>query len=152
MKYIIGAILLLGVGAVAYSLFGTTDTPMGQANYTQKDGEKVYADFCATCHGANLEGETTEWRTLKADGTLPAPPHDGTGHTWHHGDRLLFTYIKEGGQALSGPDFKSGMPGFKEVLNDDQIWAVLHYIKSSWNEQQRYRQNIMTQREQADGN
>ena len=147
MKNFIILVVIAGVAGLAYTFFGTSNAPQNAANYTQQDGQQVYADFCADCHGANLEGETADWRTLKPDGTLPAPPHDGSGHTWHHGDMLLFHYTKEGGQAISGPGFKSGMPAFKGVLSDDQIWAVLNFIKSSWNEEQRYRQNIMTQRE-----
>ena len=46
-------------------------------------GASVYAQHCAACHGRELEGEPN-WRRRKADGTLPAPPHDATGHTWHH--------------------------------------------------------------------
>ena len=40
-------------------------------------------------------------------------------------------------------DFNSGMPGFEEILSDDEIWAVLNFIKSTWpnhiQEQQRQR-------------
>jgi len=94
-------------------------------------GGKLYADNCASCHGANLEGEPN-WRSRKADGTLPAPPHDRTGHTWHHPDKLLFDYTKLGGQANAPPGFKSAMPGFRETLSDRDIRAVLAFIKSRW--------------------
>ena len=52
-------------------------------------GQALYADSCAACHGANLEGQP-DWRVPGADGILPAPPHDETGHTWHHDNQLLF--------------------------------------------------------------
>lgn len=110
-------------------------------------GKSVYAENCAGCHGANLEGETKDWKATKEDGTLYAPPHDDQGHTWHHGDELLFKYTKEGGQFIGGDDFKSGMPGFSESLSDDEIWAVLAFIKTSWTEKQLHNQNRMTQRE-----
>ena len=67
-----------------------------------------------------------------ADGTLPAPPHDVTGHTWHHGDQLLFELTKWGPQAVIGSDYKSAMPGFSDTLSDDEIWATLAFIKSRW--------------------
>lgn len=105
-------------------------------------GRSVYAEHCAECHGKNLEGET-DWRTPKGDGTLPAPPHDENGHTWHHGDEVLFRYTKEGGAAIAPAGFKSGMPGFGGTLSDEQIWAVLAFIKSTWPEPVRQRQKAM---------
>ena len=58
-------------------------------------GETVYAAQCAACHGASLEGQPN-WRERGADGRLPAPPHDATGHTWHHPDAVLFELTKHG--------------------------------------------------------
>ena len=99
-------------------------------------GKNLYAENCASCHGANLEGQTPEWRKPDADGVFPAPPHDETGHTWHHDDQVLFDYTKLGGarmMASSGvEDFNSGMPAFEETLSDGEIWAVLDFIKSTW--------------------
>jgi mono/diheme cytochrome c family protein len=108
-----------------------------QANLARIEvGKELYAENCASCHGANLEGKTSEWRRPGADGVFPAPPHDETGHTWHHDDQLLFNYTKLGGvglMALNGiEDFNSGMPAFEETLSDDEIWAVLGFIKSTW--------------------
>jgi len=102
-------------------------------------GQTVYAAHCADCHGANLEGQPN-WRQRKTDGTLPAPPHDESGHTWHHPDDLLFTITKKGGQHLAPEDFKSGMPGFEELLSDEEIFASLAFIKSRWPAQIRARQ------------
>ncbi|MDD9878571.1 MAG: cytochrome c [Magnetovibrio sp.] len=96
-----------------------------------KRGALVYRDHCASCHGAKLEGEPN-WRQRNEDGTLPAPPHDATGHTWHHGDDQLFSYTKKGGKAMAGPSFKSNMPAFEGVLSDSDIWSVLAFIKSRW--------------------
>ena len=108
-------------------------------------GRAVYAETCAACHGKNLEGEPN-WRTRKADGTLPAPPHDAGGHTWHHDDALLFRYTKEGGAAVAPAGFKSGMPAFGDSLSDRQIVAVLAFLKSQWPEAIRQRQEAMNRR------
>lgn len=94
-------------------------------------GRSVYAQYCADCHGANLEGEAN-WRARLPDGTLPAPPHDETGHTWHHPDALLFRIVEQGGQAAAGDGFKSRMPAFGDSLTDREILASLAYIKSRW--------------------
>ena len=94
-------------------------------------GSMIYSQSCASCHGSNLEGQAN-WRVRKADGTLPAPPHDVTGHTWHHSDDQLFKMTKWGTEALVGGDYKSEMRGFSDELDDGEIWAVLAYIKSQW--------------------
>lgn len=96
-------------------------------------GSEVYARQCASCHGANLEGEPN-WTVRKADGTLPAPPHDVFGHTWHHSDAQLFEMTKWGTAAVVGNAFPTNMPGFAGKLADEEIWAVLAFIKSRWPE------------------
>jgi len=96
-------------------------------------GEGTYARHCASCHGAKLEGEPN-WRERKSDGTLPSPPHDETGHTWHHPSQTLFFITKAGGQAVAPPTFKSAMPAYGELLTDKEIWDVLSFIKSRWPE------------------
>ena len=95
-------------------------------------GKTIYAEQCAACHGANLEGQVPDWRSPGEDGLLPAPPHDASGHTWHHADLLLFRITKYGTEALIGGDYRSNMAGFGEVLSDAEILAVLGYIKSTW--------------------
>ena len=94
-------------------------------------GEKIYQGQCASCHGTDLRGEP-DWQQRDDQGYLPAPPHDQSGHTWHHDDQLLFKMTKEGIQAIAGPDYRSRMPAFKESLSDEEIWAVLAYIKAQW--------------------
>lgn len=98
-------------------------------------GRTLYADNCASCHGANLEGQPN-WQTPNAEGKLPAPPHDATGHTWHHGDEQLFAITKFGTAALVGNGYESDMIGFGDTLGDDGIRAVLDYIKSTWPERE----------------
>ena len=98
-----------------------------------EEGREVYAATCAACHGAEGEGQP-EWHVVKADGTLPAPPLNGDGHTWHHADGELYRVVSEGGQILEDPglDFKSAMPAFGEQLGHSEIVAVLTYLKSLW--------------------
>lgn len=108
-------------------------------------GEAIYAESCASCHGANLEGEP-DWRARLPSGLLPAPPHDASGHTWHHPDDMLFRITKEGPAAVIGDGYESAMPGFGEVLSDEEIRAVLAFIKSTWPERERAYQAEMTRR------
>lgn len=137
---LLSALLLAGVLAGVWLVGGTGDqpgTPVQRADLAE--GAQLYQDYCASCHGANLEGQP-DWRSPGPDGVLPAPPHDETGHTWHHSDSVLFDYTKLGGEAAlaaQGVDFTSGMPGFGDQLTDDQIRNILAYIKSTWPDRQR---------------
>lgn len=96
-------------------------------------GAAVYTQYCVACHGKQLEGQP-EWRTRLANGRLPAPPHDASGHAWHHPDSVLFGITKFG--LVPGknapPGYQSDMPAFGAVLPDEDIWAVLAFIKSYW--------------------
>jgi len=95
-------------------------------------GERVYVQHCASCHGAKLEGQP-EWRSRRANGRLPAPPHDDSGHTWHHPDEVNFKVTKYGVVPPYAPQgYESDMPAFGDRLGDDEIWAVLAFIKSRW--------------------
>jgi len=95
-------------------------------------GQEIYDTHCASCHGQELEGEP-DWQTQNDDGSFRAPPHDDSGHTWHHGDKLLIESIRLGGTRLSDNiGGISEMPAFADVLSDDEMIAVLTYIKSTW--------------------
>ncbi|MDX1780840.1 MAG: c-type cytochrome [Thalassovita sp.] len=94
-------------------------------------GRDIYTEYCAACHGADLEGEPN-WREQDAEGYLPAPPHDPSGHTWHHPDEQLFLITKYGTEALVGNGYRSRMQGFGDVLDVQDILNVLAYIKSTW--------------------
>lgn len=97
-------------------------------------GEELFKGNCAVCHGGNGEGQP-DWQIRKPDGLLPAPPLNGDGHTWHHGDGTLYKIVSEGGAIYESPDlpnYKSGMPAFGEILSDAEIVAVINYVKSLW--------------------
>lgn len=95
-------------------------------------GASVYAQYCAACHGAKLEGQP-EWRRRLPTGRLPAPPHDESGHTWHHPDHVLFAITRNGLVPPYAPQgYASDMPAFRGVLKDEEVWAVLAFIKSHW--------------------
>lgn len=115
-----------------------------QAALGASDGEALYEQHCAACHGADLEGQA-DWRTRGPDGKLPAPPHDETGHTWHHPDQQLFAITKFGIEALV-PNYKSDMGGYEDILSDREIWAILDYIKSQWPAEVRAQQEAITAR------
>ncbi len=119
------ALLLAGAALAEVRPLADPDNPAQVAL-----GQQVYDRACASCHGKALEGQPN-WQQRKADGRLPAPPHDETGHTWHHPDDLLFKITKIGPAGMLA-DYESDMPGFANQLTDDEIWAALAYIKSTW--------------------
>ena len=109
-------------------------------------GKAVYERNCAACHGGNLEGQR-EWRSRLPNGRLPAPPHDDSGHTWHHGDDVLFGLTKFGLTPPYGPPaYQSDMPAFASTLSDQEIWDALAYIKSRWSPRSREAQMQMQKR------
>jgi mono/diheme cytochrome c family protein len=103
-----------------------------EAKVDLAQGEKLYAQQCASCHGANLEGQP-DWRKRLPNGRFPAPPHDASGHTWHHPDEVLFGITKHGLVPPYAPaGYESDMPAFGGKLSDQEIRAVLAYIESRW--------------------
>ena len=95
-------------------------------------GAQVYARHCAACHGAKLEGQP-DWQQRRADGRLPAPPQDESGHTWHHPDEMLVGIVRFGMVPPYAPQgYASDMPAFEGKLSDAEIRAVLAWIASHW--------------------
>ncbi|UOM37026.1 cytochrome c [Acuticoccus sp. I52.16.1] len=110
-------------------------------------GRHLYGANCASCHGADLEGQA-DWKRRLPNGRMPAPPHDETGHTWHHSDEDLFTVTKRGVGAIV-PGYESDMPAFEGILSDTEIAATLAYIKSTWPEHQREFQARITAKDEG---
>jgi mono/diheme cytochrome c family protein len=129
------AILTVGLAGGAAAYMALNHEPVAllrpDAASVVARGREVYGMACASCHGANLGGQPN-WRVRGPDGLLPAPPHDDTGHTWHHPDVVLFEITKFGMQKFAGPGYKTAMPAFERRLSDDDILAVLSFIKSRW--------------------
>ncbi len=144
--------LLLGVAAVCVIAFvgckmvagGEDETariPYGDRAVVAR-GAVVYAEACAVCHGKKLEGQPN-WRERLPSGRLPAPPHDESGHTWHHNDDHLFKVTKYGVAAFAPAGYESVMPGFENQLSDADILASLAYIKAQWSDAIQRRHDMM---------
>ena len=135
-------IVMIGLVAVGASLIlagilmTRRDDPVASAGDLSDQqfiaqGKEVYDTYCAACHGFDLEGQP-EWQQPFPDGSFKAPPHDETGHTWHHSDAYLIESIQLGGERLAPNIGVSLMPAYADLLTDQQILAVLAYIKSTW--------------------
>ena len=122
------------VGAITVALWNEGKTLADPDDGPQvAKGKLVYARHCLSCHGPRLEGQPN-WQDKLPNGRMPAPPHDASGHTWHHPDSVLFGITKHGlvPGKYAPPSYQSDMSAFGGVLSDEEIWAVLAYIKSSW--------------------
>lgn len=139
------AVAAILVGAAVLVWVWPLRTSSGEAA-TIARGRQLYADNCAGCHGANLEGQPN-WKAPLPSGRLPAPPHNATGHTWHHPDGILFRITKEGPAAVVGDGYESNMPGFGAMLSDGEIRAILAYIRNTWPERERAYQAEISRRE-----
>ncbi|MFK7862523.1 MAG: cytochrome c [Granulosicoccus sp.] len=135
--------LVVGLAIIASSVLASTGTDGVQTILQADDlavvanGEQIYQAQCAVCHGVQLEGQPN-WRQRDAEGLLPAPPHDASGHTWHHADDLLFEITKYGAAVvIADPDYRSNMPAYANILSDEDIVAVLSFIKNSWPDNER---------------
>lgn len=123
---------VLGLGALltlAMAACSEHSRPDAQA---LQEGQRVYQAECAACHGAKLEGQP-DWTIRRSNGRLPAPPHDATGHTWHHPREQLFAIVKLGMVPPNAPDdYASDMPAYAGRLTDREIENVLAWIESQW--------------------
>ena len=134
--------VVVGAGLYTFRTSGLTHADASDPKLVAL-GKQVYAENCASCHGENLSGQTN-WQERDEDGYLPAPPHDETGHTWHHADKILFQITKDGVASIAPEDYKTTMKGFADILSDKEIWASLAYIKSTWPEKERSSQDRVT--------
>jgi mono/diheme cytochrome c family protein len=132
IRWVVGAtVIVLGVGLVWWMIAaGEPTKPDPNSRSLVARGKVLYAQHCASCHGANLEGQRN-WRERLPNGRLPAPPHDERGHTWHHSDKELFEMVNRGIPEIV-PGYQTDMPKYEGVLSAGDIWAVLSFIESSW--------------------
>ena len=98
-------------------------------------GRRVYLQSCASCHGPAAEGQP-DWERLNALGELPAPPHDSTGHTWKHSDRMLYHIVLQGWRDPFNRTDRLTMPAFQGILSRAEIRAVTTYLKTLWTPEQ----------------
>lgn len=95
--------------------------PLPRTRQTMAEGAQIYADNCASCHGPRGLGDGEAGGALSPRPTNLAALSRMPPGQW---DAYLYWSTAEGGAPVG-----SAMPGFKDVLSDEQIWAVVSYIE-----------------------
>jgi len=105
-------------------------------------GEASYNLLCAHCHGYQGEGqlEATIANTRSLGMNL-VPPANASGHMWEHPDQLLIRVVQEG---IQNPLDQFPMAAFGDGVAEDEIRAILAYIKRWWTDDQRNHQATLT--------
>ncbi len=108
-------ILIAAISVAFVCLFSTQNSqskPFAESSVLA-DGAAIYAERCASCHGADGRAQTPKGKRKGAT--------DFTSSKWKPNDARLMKVIANG---------KAGMPAFKDKLNEDEIKAVTMYIKT----------------------
>ena len=126
LAFLLFALGIRSASAAAVSHFADADNPALVAN-----GRVIYMTACSSCHGRRLQGQAL-WQVMDEYAGRRAPPPDGTGHTWKHSDEDLFSKTKTGRFPSAPPHGTTYMPAYGGRLSDQEILAVLAFLKSSW--------------------
>jgi mono/diheme cytochrome c family protein len=105
------------VPALSFALTGVVGAQ------TVAEGKKLYASYCAACHGDQGKGDGVAARSL------PVKPADHTNGAVMNqlSDKFLTDIISKGGSAVSKSAF---MPAWGNSLNDKQIADIVAYVRS----------------------
>lgn len=103
--------------------YGGLKNPFKPAPGIVAKGRAVYDENCAGCHGARGLGDGPDLKELKQ------PPVDIV-HMLDmlpmNDDYFLWT-ISEGGQPFGSP-----MPAFKDVIERDDIWRLIAFMRAGF--------------------
>jgi mono/diheme cytochrome c family protein len=147
-QFLLAVIAIVLTAACAPTDPGSTVKGVRYTRHQIAEGRTYYEQTCAACHGLGGQGQFPEAPfEPDATGRIGAPPHNETGHTWHHTDELLLRYITEGG--FANPANFYIMPRFDALYDRDQAALIIAYIKTMWTEEQRIMQHHMTAEEEA---
>lgn len=98
----------------------------GVASSTLTRGAKVYERHCAACHGEQGQGEPGGF-----------PPLAGNRAVLLADTTNLLRVVLQGGYlpATAGNPRPHGMPPFRQVLGDEDVAAVLSFVRNAWGNQ-----------------
>jgi mono/diheme cytochrome c family protein len=97
--------------------------PVAQDDPRMKAGQAIYRDTCSACHGIDGKGVPSLFPSLIKAPQVRAP--DPTSNI-----RVVLRGVRS--VATEGEPTAPAMPSFAWQLKDDQVAAVLTYIRNSW--------------------
>lgn len=100
--------------------FASKTNPFTGDASAASEGKIIYQTNCASCHGESAQGDGP------AASALDPKPQDLAAQVSKLSDGYLFWRISDGG--MMAP-FHSAMPGWKTILNEDQIWQLIAYLR-----------------------
>jgi mono/diheme cytochrome c family protein len=105
------------------SAYRGATSPIERTPATIAEGAGLYAQNCARCHGAIGYGDGAEGLSL-----VPSPALlSYLVQRPIAGDAYLMWAISEGGRP-----FGTDMPAFKDALTEDDIWAIIAYMRAGF--------------------
>lgn len=95
----------------------------GDPDTVLKLGAEIYTQHCVECHGSNGKGAATAYPPLAGNRSLTAGPAVNP-----------IRIVLSGGfpPSTEGNPYPYGMPPFSMALNDEEVAAVVSYIRKSW--------------------
>jgi mono/diheme cytochrome c family protein len=101
----------------------TTGVAVAENSLLMTLGKDIYAAQCASCHGAQGQGAPPNY-----------PPLAGNPSIQMQSAVNPIRMVLNGGYPPGTPrnPMPYGMPPFAQALTDDQVAAVVTYIRSSW--------------------
>jgi mono/diheme cytochrome c family protein len=116
---IVLAVAIAGIGLLTGGLAWVLTDPRPPAGASR--GERLYYAYCVECHGRDGRGSWRAALFLLRPGNLADPARMAS-----HTDQYLFDIIKHGGAPLGRP----GMPAFGYHMSDDDIRALVAYLRT----------------------
>lgn len=115
----------LAIGAYLKTL-PATETPRAGAAASaglMTQGSKLYTQHCAQCHQADGRGRESAWPALAGNPSVTAP----------NAINAIRVVLDGGfGPATQMEPRPHGMPPFGQMLSDNDVAAVVSYVRGSW--------------------
>lgn len=89
-------------------------------------GKRLYSQNCVVCHQATGSGVPGQFPPLAGSEWVNSDAKHGENHLV-----LLMLHGHQGPMQVMGGNYNNAMPQWKQ-LSDDQIAAILTYIRSDW--------------------
>ena len=93
-------------------------SPLAATDDAVRRGQRAFSSYCAACHG--LDGQNTG--VPFADAMSPPVPRLSAGEVQAYTDGQLHSVIENG-------VWPSGMPAARGLLNDEEIWEIVQYLR-----------------------